>query len=117
VILTTVKELQKEKADLEAKPKQVNTALAARPHGTVVVSRTHASGLVWLPTIRKPQPLARIRWFGSAIADFECRQQSVSIETSDEYARQSLLVGAEGQAKLRGARVAVVGGGGSHVIQ
>jgi hypothetical protein len=91
----------------------------ARPHGTVVVSRTHASGLVWLPGIRKPQQLARIRWFGSAIADFECRQQSTLIETSDQYARQSLIVGAEGQAKLRGARVAVVGagGGGSHVIQ
>lgn len=90
-----------------------------RPHGTVVVSRTHASGLVWLPGKRKPQPLAKIRWFGSAINDFDCRQQSAVIETSDEYARQSLLVGAEGQAKLRGARVAVVGagGGGSHVIQ
>jgi hypothetical protein len=93
--------------------------VAARPHGTVVVSRTHASGLVWLPGIRKPQPLAKIRWFGSAITDFDCRQQSPMIETSDEYARQSLLVGADGQAKLRAARVAVVGagGGGSHVVQ
>jgi hypothetical protein len=90
-----------------------------RPHGTVVVSRTHASGLVWLPGVRKPQSLTKVRWFGSAIVDFDCRQQSTSLETSDEYARQALLVGAEGQAKLHGARVAVIGagGGGSHVIQ
>jgi hypothetical protein len=90
-----------------------------RPHGTVVVSRTHASGLVWLPGVRTPQSLTGIRWFGSAIANFDCRQQSTSLETSDEYARQALLVGAEGQAKLLAARVAVVGagGGGSHVIQ
>jgi molybdopterin-synthase adenylyltransferase len=90
-----------------------------RPHGTVVVSRTHASGLVWLPGVRKPQSLTKVRWFGSAIADFDCGEHSFLLETSDEYSRQALLVGADGQAKLRGARVAVVGagGGGSHVIQ
>jgi hypothetical protein len=90
-----------------------------RPHGTVVVSRSHASGLIWLPGANKSQSLTKIRWLGSAIVDFECRQQSTSLETPDEYTRQALLVGAEGQAKLRAARVAVVGagGGGSHVIQ
>jgi len=90
-----------------------------RPHATVVVSRTHASGLVWLPGVRKPQSLTKVRWFGSAILDFDCRQQSTSFEIPDEYARQSLAVSAAGQTKLREAKIAVVGagGGGSHIIQ
>ncbi len=93
----------------------------ARPHGTVVVSRTHASGLVWLPGTRKPQPLNQVRWFGSSLVDFECLPQSTSVTrpVSEQYARQALLLGADGQTLLRNAKVAVVGagGGGSHVIQ
>ena len=90
-----------------------------RPHGTVVISRTHASGLVWLPGNRKPRPLSRIRWFGSSIIDFDCRRESSHPEVPPEYVRQSLVVTPEGQARLRGAKIAVVGagGGGSHVIQ
>jgi hypothetical protein len=90
-----------------------------RPHGTVVISRTHASGLVWLPGTRKPQPLNKIRWFGSAIIDFGCRREATSLEAPPEYARQALVVTPEGQARLHGAKIAVVGagGGGSHVIQ
>ena len=90
-----------------------------RPHGTVVISRTHAAGLVWLPGIRKSQPLTKIRWFGSSIIDFDCREETTPLETQHEYARQELVVSPEGQAKLRGARIAVVGagGGGSHAIQ
>jgi hypothetical protein len=91
----------------------------ARPHGTVVISRTHASGLVWSPGACKPQHLTKIRWFGSSIIDFDCRRQTTSPETSPEYARQALVVTPHGQAKLRRAKIAVVGagGGGSHVIQ
>jgi hypothetical protein len=90
-----------------------------RPHGTVVVSRTHASGLVWLPGSRTPQAVEKVRWFGSAIVDFECRRETTSRETLPEYARQALVVTPEGQTRLRNAKVAVVGagGGGSHVIQ
>jgi hypothetical protein len=90
-----------------------------RPHGTVVISRTHASGLVWLPGVRKPQSLTMARWFGSAIVDFDCREQATLPETPNEYARQSLVIGAQGQARLRRSKIAVVGagGGGSHVIQ
>src|SRR5258707_7834620 len=33
-----------------------------RPHGMVVMSRTHASGLVWLPGSGKPKLLTRVRW-------------------------------------------------------
>jgi len=93
--------------------------VSTRPHGTVVISRTHASGLVWLPGARKPIPLAKVRWFGSAIVDFECQPEAQPQESMAEYARQALLVTAEGQAKLRKARVGVIGagGGGSHVIQ
>lgn len=91
----------------------------ARPHGTVVISRTHASGLLWLPGTRKPQHLTRIRWFGSSIVDFGCQRETASHGTPPQYARQALVVTPEGQARLRGAKIAVVGagGGGSHVIQ
>jgi|HubBroStandDraft_2_1064218.scaffolds.fasta_scaffold35767_2 hypothetical protein len=90
-----------------------------RPHGTVVMSRTHASGLVWLPGSGKPKLLTRVRWFGSSIIDFSCIREANSFEPSPEYVRQSLVVTPEGQARLRRAKVAVVGagGGGSHVIQ
>jgi len=42
-----------------------------------------------------------------------------STDISEEFGRQALVVGGEGQANLRRARVAVVGSGrgGSHVIQ
>jgi ThiF family len=90
-----------------------------RPHGTVVISRTHACGLVWLPGSRKPQNLNKVRWFGSAIIEFGSRQEVTSLEAPPEYARQSLIVTPEGQSSLARARIAVIGagGGGSHVIQ
>jgi hypothetical protein len=90
----------------------------ARPHGTIVISRTHASGLIWLPGTRTPQPLTKVRWFGSSIIDFEC-QRETPVETPPEYSRQALVVTPQGQARLRSAKIAVVGagGGGSHVIQ
>jgi len=90
-----------------------------RPHGTIVLSRTHASGLVWLPKIRKPVPLTRLRLFGSAIMDLESQRGDLTADTLPQYARQTLVVSREGQAKLRAAKVGVVGagGGGSHVIQ
>jgi len=93
--------------------------VATRPHGTVVLSRTHAAGLVWLPNSRKPQPLHRVRWFGSAIIDFDCAAKSHQASITEEFARQTLVLGKEGQATLNSSTVAVVGagGGGSHVIQ
>lgn len=94
--------------------------VATRPHGTVVLSRTHAAGLVWLPNSRKPQPLRKVRWFGNTIIDFNCAGNSnQESPITEEYARQTLLVGRQGQAQLRNSTVAIVGagGGGSHVIQ
>jgi hypothetical protein len=89
-----------------------------RPHGTVVVSRTHAAGLIWLPEARKAKAVKNIRWFGASIANTPDREMP-STDMSEKFGRQALVVGGEGQAKLRRARVAVVGagGGGSHVIQ
>jgi ThiF family len=90
-----------------------------RPHGSIVISRTHAAGLVWLPRARKPMPLEKIRWFGSSIVDFGSRRGEQRTDTVPEFARQALVVGAGGQTKLKAARVTVVGGGGggSHVTQ
>jgi ThiF family len=89
-----------------------------RPHGTVVISRTHASGLIWMPGTRKPRALTNTRWFGASIMDTADREIP-SRGVSEEFGRQSLVVGGEGQSKLQMAKVAVVGagGGGSHVIQ
>jgi len=89
-----------------------------RPHGTVVVSRTHASGLIWLPEAHKPRKLTNVRWFGSSVIDTADHDISPT-NISGEFVRQALVVGGQGQAKLRRAKVAVVGagGGGSHVIQ
>jgi hypothetical protein len=93
--------------------------VATRPHGTVVLSRTHAAGLTWLPNSENPRPLHRVRWFGSAIIDFDCASKSHQASSiSEEFARQTLVLGKEGQATLNSSTVAIVGaGGGSHVIQ
>ena len=89
-----------------------------RPHGTVVVSRTHAAGLIWLPEARKAKALTSIRWFGASITDTADSEIS-STDIPEEFGRQALVVGEDGQGRLRSAKVAVVGagGGGSHVIQ
>ncbi|MGB0105951.1 MAG: ThiF family adenylyltransferase [Candidatus Sulfotelmatobacter sp.] len=89
-----------------------------RPHGTVIVSRTHAAGLIWLPGARKAKALANIRWFGASVTNTPDHEMPLT-DISEDFGRQALVVGGEGQAKLRRARVAVVGagGGGSHVIQ
>lgn len=89
-----------------------------RPHGTVVLSRTHSAGRVWLPGNHKFRGLTNTRWFGSSITDFPNSGSGV-LHPAKEFDRQSLVVGGHGQATLTNARVAVVGagGGGSHVIQ
>ena len=94
--------------------------VATRPHGTVVFSRTHAAGLVWLPNSERPRPLHAARWFGSAIIDFDCASKpSQASSIAEEFARQALLLGKEGQTTINTSTVAIVGagGGGSHVIQ
>jgi hypothetical protein len=94
--------------------------VVTRPHGTIVLSRTHAAGLVWFPNSRKPKALRRVRFLGSAIVDFDCTSKSSAPSSiGEEYARQALLIGRDGQELLGTSTVAVVGagGGGSHIVQ
>src|SRR5579871_188262 len=90
----------------------------SRPHGTVVVSRTHATGRIWLPDRTQPSDLGEVRWFGSAITDWT-PATAISGENCSAFVRQSLVVGGQGQGWINRAKVAVVGlgGGGSHVVQ
>lgn len=94
--------------------------VVARPHGTIVLSRTHAAGLVWFPDLRRPQSVHKVRFFGSAIVDFDSTSKSATSRSVDEeYMRQALIIGRDGQEVLRTSTVAVVGagGGGSHIVQ
>jgi hypothetical protein len=90
-----------------------------RPHGSIVLSRTHASGIILMPG--KPQlwTAIAVRWYGAAICNWPLADNSVTELADPIFQRQALVVGGPGQEILRRARVAVVGlgGGGSHVVQ
>jgi len=90
-----------------------------RPHGSVVLSKTHASGVILMPGETRPKTAIAVRWYGAAISKWPASDEAIN--TSDEpiFNRQALLVSRPGQVILRQARVAVVGlgGGGSHIVQ
>ncbi|MBK8229366.1 MAG: ThiF family adenylyltransferase [Candidatus Eisenbacteria bacterium] len=90
-----------------------------RPHATVVVGADSAAALVsFQGELLQPEAFC-LRLLGGNIED---RASTPHVEASEEreaFARQLLLVGGEGQRRLGGTTVAVVGlcGGGSHAIQ
>jgi ThiF family len=87
---------------------------------TARVRRSFACRGIALPHPCQWAPLRRVRWFGNAIIDFDCASKSSKPSSiGEEFARQALLLGAEGQTALRTSTVAIAGagGGGSHVIQ
>ena len=92
----------------------------ARPHGSVVLSRTHAGGVIYLPGESRPRTAMTIRWYGSAIKDWKLPADTKPSTSSHSlFDPQALVVGENGQTILRNSKVAVVGlsGGGSHVVQ
>lgn len=91
----------------------------ARPHGSVVLSRTHAGGLIVMPGESTPRTKIDVRWLGASIVDWRSTQPDRSDPAAVDFARQLLVVSEDGQRALAHARVAVVGlgGGGSHVVQ
>jgi molybdopterin-synthase adenylyltransferase len=91
----------------------------ARPHGSVVLSRTHAGGLILMPDKPTSRSKIDVRWLGASIVDWKTALPNPSISEPLEFARQLLVVREDGQRALAHARVAVVGlgGGGSHVAQ
>ncbi len=91
----------------------------ARPHGSIVISATHAAGTVSMPHETRPRTDIRIRWYGTAIQNWPLAKSTSPRSWSREHLRQEALVGAHGQEALRAVTVAVVGlgGGGGHVVQ
>lgn len=88
-----------------------------RPHGSIVLGRGTAAGLVALPD-DEPRLIedVRVRWLGKSIVDWPSAGGDPILDI-DVFDRQALVVADQGQ--LTRARVAVVGlcGGGSHVVQ
>jgi hypothetical protein len=91
-----------------------------RPHASVVFGQDHSAGLVLLPDTDDLKKNVKIRWLGKTTVDFLEEETVPSYEVAEDlFHRQILLIGSEGQLKLKQAKVAVVGlgGGGSHVVQ
>jgi hypothetical protein len=90
-----------------------------RPHGSIVLSRTHASGIILMPDESQFWTAIAVRWYGAAISHWPATDDSVTNPADPIFHRQTLVVGGPGQEIMRRARVAVVGlgGGGSHVVQ
>lgn len=90
-----------------------------RPHGSIVLSRTHASGVILMPGETQPRTAVAVRWYGAAISNWPVSDETIIAPEDPIFQRQALVVGGPGQEILRRVRVAVVGlgGGGSHVVQ
>jgi molybdopterin/thiamine biosynthesis adenylyltransferase len=94
--------------------------IPSRPHGSVVLGSSHVAGLVAVPGEPDLVPKVRMRLLGQQISDMPSSEWPGPVYRMDgTFARQALLTGEQGEAKIREARVAVVGlsGGGSHVVQ
>lgn len=92
----------------------------ARSHGSVVLSRSHASGIVNMPGQSVSRTKIDVRWLGASITDWRISPSRRSDpDTAEDFARQLAVVSEDGQRTLANARVAVIGlgGGGSHVVQ
>lgn len=91
-----------------------------RPHGSVVLSRSHAGGIVMMPGESAARTQLDVRWLGASIIDWRISPSDPSgSAAAEDFARQLEVVSEDGQRALGRARVAVVGlgGGGSHVVQ
>lgn len=90
-----------------------------RPHGSVVLSKGHAAGLIAMPSRPPSEVTLDVRWLGASIVHWRAQPAAAEGDDSLVFARQRLVVRDRGQLALAGARVAVVGlgGGGSHIAQ
>jgi molybdopterin/thiamine biosynthesis adenylyltransferase len=91
-----------------------------RPHGSIVIGKEHASGLILMPDSDRFVSIARVRWLGKVIINWD--EESIAtpkIAVDRMYDRQALLISNKGQQQLRKAKIAVIGlsGGGSHIVQ
>lgn len=94
--------------------------LPCRPHGSVVIGKEHAAGVVLMPEARSLTTNSRLRWLGNSIVDWDEEAVASPPKTFTRmYDRQVLMIGSRGQKLLNRAKIAVVGlsGGGSHIVQ
>ncbi len=49
-----------------------------RPHGSVVLSRTHAGGFIVMPDAPAPQTRIDVRWLGASIVDWRTTKPSAT---------------------------------------
>ncbi len=91
----------------------------SRPHGSIVLSQTHAGGIILMPGETQPRTAVAVRWYGAAILRWPASEEVITALEDPTIQRQALVVGGTGQEIFRRARVAVVGlgGGGSHLVQ
>jgi len=90
-----------------------------RPHGSIVLSRTNAGGVVLMPGEEQPRTAITVRWYGASISKWGREEPNGARPVHPIFQRQALVFGGPGQDILQHAKVAVVGlgGGGSHVVQ
>jgi hypothetical protein len=90
-----------------------------RPHGSIVLSRTHAGGIVLMPGEEWPRTTIAVRWYGASVLKWSAEEVLRVNPVNPSFQSQELVVGGPGQEVLQNAKVAVVGlgGGGSHVVQ
>jgi molybdopterin-synthase adenylyltransferase len=95
--------------------------IPTRPHGSIVLGATTASGLILMPTAKNFNTKVKLRWLEPIIVDQTHKPpvQNRSQSENDRHFSQNLLMGSAGHNRLKQAKIAVVGlsGGGSHVVQ
>jgi len=90
-----------------------------RPHGSVVLGHDHSAGIFLLPGQDDYSAGGRVRLLGKGIRDLPSDNTRPVYTPEAAFDRQALLTGRDGEARIRSARIAVVGlsGGGSQVVQ
>jgi hypothetical protein len=64
-----------------------------RPHGSVVLSRTHASGTILRPGGTQSHTAISVRWYGAAISHWPATERKITVSEDPTFLRQALVVG------------------------
>ena len=83
-----------------------------RPHGAIVIGTERGSARIWLPGEHAGVLCDEIAVRGAQFVSIRRRVSADQAEIDDRVERQVQALGVAGQAKLRDARIAIVGVGG-----
>jgi molybdopterin/thiamine biosynthesis adenylyltransferase len=89
--------------------------MVGAPVGALVLGERAVAGELW-ESGTAPRPLASLRTLGPKISDHNDGRSRSASSKSERHARQILLFGDAGQARLERLRVAVLGAGGGGSI-